>query len=101
SLLSSNKKARANALIKQYQKLIELEGVHLEFTRDALISIANKAMDKNLGARGLRSIVEDLMLDLMFHLPALTKPSKIRVTKRMVMKSEINIEHLKKSAGAL
>jgi ATP-dependent Clp protease ATP-binding subunit ClpX len=90
-----------NALIKQYQKLIELEGVHLEFTRDALISIANKAMDKNLGARGLRSIVEDLMLDLMFHLPALTKPSKIRVTKRMVMKSEINIEHLKKSAGAL
>jgi ATP-dependent Clp protease ATP-binding subunit ClpX len=37
--------------------------------RDALISIANKAMDKNLGARGLRSIVEDLMLDLMFHLP--------------------------------
>ena len=90
-----------NALIKQYQKLIELEGVHLEFTRDALISIANKAMDKNLGARGLRSIVEDLMLDLMFHLPALTKPSKIRVTKRMVMKSEINIEHLKKSTGAL
>jgi ATP-dependent Clp protease ATP-binding subunit ClpX len=90
-----------NALIKQYQKLIELEGVHLEFTRDALISIANKAMDKNLGARGLRSIVEDLMLDLMFHLPALTKPSKIRVTKHMVMKSEINIEHLKKSAGVL
>jgi len=90
-----------NALIKQYQKLTELEGVHLEFTRDALNSIANKAMDKNLGARGLRSIVEDLMLDLMFHLSALTKPSKIRVTKRMVMKSEINIEHLKKSTGAL
>jgi len=89
-----------NALIKQYQKMTQLEGFRLEFTREALTAIANKAMDKNLGARGLRSIIEDLMLDLMFHLPVLKKTSKIRVTKSMVMKSEINIEHLKKASGA-
>jgi len=89
-----------NALIKQYQKMTQLEGFRLEFTREALTAIANKAMDKSLGARGLRSIIEDLMLDLMFHLPVLKKTSKIRVTKSMVMKSEINIKHLKKASGA-
>ena len=58
-----------NALIKQYQKLFEMEGVSLEFTDEALAAIAQKSVARKLGARGLRSIIEDLMLDLMFDLP--------------------------------
>ncbi|MBU1559118.1 MAG: ATP-dependent Clp protease ATP-binding subunit ClpX, partial [Gammaproteobacteria bacterium] len=58
-----------NALIKQYQKLFSMEDVELEFTQDALQAIAEKAMQRKTGARGLRSILEDVLLDLMFELP--------------------------------
>ncbi len=58
-----------NALVKQYQSLFEMEDCQLEFREDALRSIAQKAMIKGTGARGLRSIIEDVMLDLMFELP--------------------------------
>ncbi len=73
-----------NAIVKQYQKLFSMEGVELEFTEEALAAIARRSMERKLGARGLRTIIEDLMLDLMFHLPSSQKPSKIRITKRMV-----------------
>ncbi len=59
-----------NALIRQYQKLFELEGVALEFTEDAMRLVAQKALDKNTGARGLRTILEGRMLDLMYNLPS-------------------------------
>ncbi len=58
-----------NALVKQYRKFFEMEGADLEFTPDALREIANRAKDKDTGARGLRSIVEEIMLDIMFELP--------------------------------
>jgi ATP-dependent Clp protease ATP-binding subunit ClpX len=58
-----------NALVKQYQKLFGMENCQLEFTDDALAAIARKAMKKETGARGLRSIIEDVMLDPMFDLP--------------------------------
>jgi ATP-dependent Clp protease ATP-binding subunit ClpX len=58
-----------NALVKQYQKMFGLENCELEFTDDALRAIARKAMKKETGARGLRSIMEDTMLDIMFDLP--------------------------------
>ena len=58
-----------NALIKQYQTLFEIENCKLEFTEDALRAIAAKAYEKGTGARGLRSIVEDAMLDIMYELP--------------------------------
>jgi ATP-dependent Clp protease ATP-binding subunit ClpX len=58
-----------NALIKQYQTLFEIENCKLEFTGDALRAIAAKAHEKGTGARGLRSIVEDAMLDIMYELP--------------------------------
>ncbi|MDA1201942.1 MAG: ATP-dependent Clp protease ATP-binding subunit ClpX, partial [Planctomycetota bacterium] len=58
-----------NALVKQYQKLFELENCKLEFTDDGLLAIARRAMKKETGARGLRSIMEDVMLDIMFDLP--------------------------------
>jgi ATP-dependent Clp protease ATP-binding subunit ClpX len=59
-----------NALIKQYQKLLELDNVELEFTDEALIEIAKKAIERKTGARGLRSIIENLMLDVMYDLPS-------------------------------
>jgi ATP-dependent Clp protease ATP-binding subunit ClpX len=58
-----------NALVKQYQKLFGVENCKLEFTDEALATIARKAMRKETGARGLRSIMEDVMLDIMFDLP--------------------------------
>jgi ATP-dependent Clp protease ATP-binding subunit ClpX len=58
-----------NALVKQYQKLFAMEGSDLQFTEDALRAIAKRAQEKETGARGLRSIIEEVMLDIMFHLP--------------------------------
>jgi ATP-dependent Clp protease ATP-binding subunit ClpX len=77
-----------NALVKQYQKLFELEGVSLKFTPEALRTIAKKSLDKKLGARGLRSIIEDLMLDKMYHLPSSKKEETIKISKKMVEKNE-------------
>ena len=73
-----------NALVKQYQKLFELEGVSLEFTHEALRSIADKSLQKKLGARGLKSIIEELMLDRMYQLPSAKTEKTIKISKRMV-----------------
>jgi len=59
-----------NALIKQYQKLLELDNVKLEFTPEALEEIAQLAVDRKIGARGLRSIIEGVMMDLMYEIPS-------------------------------
>ncbi|HEV3418190.1 MAG TPA: AAA family ATPase, partial [Pirellulales bacterium] len=58
-----------NALVKQYQKLFAMEGADLQFTEEGLRAIAKRAQEKETGARGLRSIIEEVMLDIMFHLP--------------------------------
>ena len=89
-----------NALIKQYQKLFEMEGVSLEFTDEALAAIAQKSIARKLGARGLRSIIEDLMLDLMFDLPSSRKSGRIKITKRMVEDNELAFDRPKTSSGA-
>ncbi|MCW2247547.1 ATP-dependent Clp protease ATP-binding subunit ClpX [Azospirillum fermentarium] len=73
-----------NALVKQYQRLFEMEDVHLEFSEDALKSIANKAIQRKTGARGLRSIMEAILLDPMFDLPGLTGVESILVNKEVV-----------------
>ena len=73
-----------NALVKQYQKLVELDGVELEFEQDALEAIVNKAIQRNTGARGLRSIVEDIMRDIMFDIPSNEKIVKCIITKETV-----------------
>ena len=88
-----------NAIIKQYQKLFEMEGVQLEFTDEALLSIAQKSLQRKLGARGLRTIIEDLMLDIMFYLPSSKRASKIRITKRMVEENELSFERIKQAIG--
>ena len=73
-----------NALIKQYQRLFELEDVALNFTDDALVSIAKRAIDRKTGARGLRSILEDILLDTMFDLPGLDSVEEVVVNEEAV-----------------
>lgn len=88
-----------NAIVKQFQKLFEMEGVELEFTKDALAAIAQKSIEQKLGARGLRSIIEDLMLDVMFYLPSSRKTTNIKITKKMIEKNELDINGLKQVVG--
>jgi len=73
-----------NALIKQYQALFEMEDVDLQFTDEALKMIAKKALLRKTGARGLRSILESLLLDSMFELPDSSGEEKLVITKEMV-----------------
>jgi ATP-dependent Clp protease ATP-binding subunit ClpX len=75
-----------NALAKQYQKIFEYEGVSLRFTEDALEAVARLAIERKIGARGLRMIVEELMLDMMFALPSQTGVKEVVVTKDVVLK---------------
>jgi ATP-dependent Clp protease ATP-binding subunit ClpX len=73
-----------NALVKQYQRLFEIEGVELAFTDDALRAIAKRAIARKTGARGLRSIMEDILLDTMFELPGMTNVEKVLVNEEAV-----------------
>ena len=75
-----------NAILKQYQKLLELDEVKLEFTDDALRSIARKAMEKDTGARALRSIIEDFMLDIMYEIPKDSNIGSVTITEDIVEK---------------
>jgi ATP-dependent Clp protease ATP-binding subunit ClpX len=74
-----------NALAKQYQRLFELEGVKLRFTEDALRAIAEEAHRRKSGARGLRAIVEEVMLDVMYEIPSLTGVQECVVTREVVI----------------
>ena len=76
-----------NSLIKQYQKLFEMEDVKLSFTKDALVSIADYSIIKKTGARGLRSILENILLDTMFKLPVLDDLEEIVVNAEVVKKN--------------
>ncbi|MCK5173607.1 MAG: AAA family ATPase, partial [Planctomycetes bacterium] len=73
-----------NALVRQYMKLFEMEEAHLEFTDGALKAIANKAMTRDTGARALRAITEELMIDLMYRLPEEPKPGSYLITEEVV-----------------
>jgi ATP-dependent Clp protease ATP-binding subunit ClpX len=77
-----------DALIKQYSRLMRMEGVDLEITPKALHAIARKAIDQNTGARGLRRIIEELMLDLMYDIPSDKNVSKVIIHERCVDKKE-------------
>jgi ATP-dependent Clp protease ATP-binding subunit ClpX len=73
-----------NALCKQYQRFFEMEDAELEFTEDALHALAQKALKRDTGARALRSITEELMVDLMYQLPEEAKPAKYVITRDIV-----------------
>jgi ATP-dependent Clp protease ATP-binding subunit ClpX len=86
-----------NAIVRQYQKLFEFENVKLKFSEDALDAVAQLAMERKVGARGLRMILEDLMLDLMYYLPTFKKVREFVVTKEMVLSQKINMAVLEKA----
>ncbi len=86
-----------NAIIRQYQKLFEFENVKLKFSEDALEAVAQLAMERKVGARGLRMILEDLMLDLMYYVPTFKKVREFVVTKEMVLSQKINMAVLEKA----
>ena len=73
-----------NSIIKQYQKLFDIDGIELKFTKDAISEIANIAYDKNVGARGLRGIIEKIMNDIMFEAPDIKDLSEIIIDKSVI-----------------
>lgn len=73
-----------SALVKQYQKLFEMDGVELQFEDDALVAIAKKALERKTGARGLRAIMEQVIMDLMYEIPSESGVSLCRITKGVV-----------------
>ncbi len=87
-----------NAILKQYQKLFDYEGVKLNFTGDASSAVAREALHRKVGARGLRMILEELMLDLMYHLPSKKQIKELDITAEMVEKRDF-AEHLLEKAG--
>src|SRR6201993_2355747 len=88
-----------NAIIKQYQRLFEFENVRLKFADEALRAIARQAMARKVGARGLRMILEELMLDLMFNLPSQKKLKEFEVTREMVEKRSATFTTVMEKAG--
>jgi len=75
-----------NALIKQYQALFDMDNVELSFDEDAVEEIARKAYDRKIGARGLRSILENVMMDIMYEIPSDSSIKTFKVTKELVDK---------------
>jgi len=88
-----------NAIVKQYQRLFEFENVRLKFNEEALRAIARQAMARKVGARGLRMILEELMLDLMFNLPSQKKLKEFEVTREMVEKRSASFATVMEKAG--
>src|ERR1700691_173393 len=86
-----------NAILKQYQRLFEYEGVKLLFAEDASRSVAREALNRKVGARGLRMILEELMLDLMYHLPSNKKIKELDITAEMVQKRDLSVTLLEKA----
>ena len=86
-----------NAIIKQYQRLFEFENVRLKFSDDATRAVAKEALQRKVGARGLRMILEDLMLDLMYHLPSQKRLKEFEVSREMVEKRDVSIPMMEKA----
>ncbi|CAM2068204.1 ATP-dependent Clp protease ATP-binding subunit ClpX [Sulfidibacter corallicola] len=88
-----------NALIKQYQKMFEMEGVTLKFHKDAIALIARQAIERKLGARGLRLIMEDLMLDYLFELPSMKSATELNVSAEMIRTKNLKFSIVEDIAG--
>jgi len=86
-----------NAIVRQYQKLFEFENVRLRFEDDAVEAIAELALERKVGARGLRMILEEMMLDLMYYLPSYRKVREFVVTREMVLTHKLNLSLLEKA----
>ena len=89
-----------NALVKQYRKLFDMENIKLEFDPGAIRAIAHRAMERNTGARGLRSIMEEVMTDLMYEVPSKSGIQRIVITEDCIMKGSEPKLFLKDDEGA-
>src|SRR6195952_1289495 len=88
-----------NAILKQYAKLFDYEGVKVTFTDEAARAIAREALQRKVGARGLRMILEELMLDLMYHVPGNKKFKELTITEEMVKQRDLTIPVILEKAG--
>ena len=86
-----------NAILKQYQRLFEYENVRLHFTQEAICAVAREALARKVGARGLRMILEELMLDLMYHLPNNKRVRDLEITSDMVERRDLSLCLLEKA----
>ena len=91
-----------NAIVKQYKKLFELDGVELVFTQEALKAIASKTIEQKTGARGLRSIIENTMMDMMYRVPSMQNVARVTIDRDFVLQQgEAKIDFKKeKEQGA-
>jgi ATP-dependent Clp protease ATP-binding subunit ClpX len=80
-----------NSLVKQYQKLFEMDGVKLKFTRGALVAVAKLALERHSGARGLRAILENAMLDIMYDVPSRAGVKEVVVNEESIQRGEAPI----------
>ena len=99
ALITILKKPR-NALVKQYQKLLSLDGVELVFDDEALMEVAKEALQRKTGARGLRAILEEVMMDVMFDIPSRSDVRRCWVTKDVILRKEAPILELKTEESA-
>jgi ATP-dependent Clp protease ATP-binding subunit ClpX len=77
-----------NAIIKQYQKYFELERVRLKFTDDAVAAVAREAMKRGTGARGLRAVLEEVMLEVMYELPSISGLKECLITREVILSKD-------------
>jgi ATP-dependent Clp protease ATP-binding subunit ClpX len=77
-----------NSLVKQYQKLFEMDGVKIKFSRGALVAVAKQALERHSGARGLRAILENAMLDIMYDVPSRAGVKEVIVNEEVILKGE-------------
>lgn len=85
-----------NALVKQYQKMLELDGISLKFTKEALEAIAKEAIKRKVGARGLKIILEELMLDIMYEVPSIKDVKEILITEKDIINKKIHLSSIRK-----
>ena len=88
-----------NALVKQYQRLFEMDGVRIKFTRGALVAVAKEALKRNAGARGLRAILEHAMLDLMYEIPSRSGVREVHVNEDVILRGEKPLLVFEKETG--
>ena len=88
-----------NALVKQYQKLLDMDGVRMKFTRGALVAVAKEALKRHAGARGLRAILENAMLDIMYDIPSRPGVKEVHVNEDVILRGEKPLLVFEKEAG--
>jgi len=88
-----------NALIKQYKKLFRMEGIKLEFRKEAIDEIITRAMERNAGARALRAVMEDAMMDIMYQIPEMDSVDKITITRKVIKDGSNPLYHIRRKSA--